>query len=307
MDLLQFPEHSTELQEPESRQFQKDRLFVGNLASTVDEYSLLQLFTKYGKVTKFDFLFHKSGPLKGKPRGYAFIQYANEDDAKKALTSAHDKLFRGRKLAVTHANQAPLDTYGSSSGSRPRKGMMESGRPTTLSMLKSGGKHSEDTSNKIAMLEAKLRQMESSKPSSSNEASSSASTSTLPSHPSLPLKPPPQSSGAPPPTKPKSIPTTSSSTLLPSTISRNNSSNFIPSSSSSKPLPNIKSKPNPGSSTTTTMASTKSKGGLAGVKIVKKGKEKDKEEKDVSSATTAMMIDESGSGDNGETMKENED
>lgn len=40
-------------------------------------YTLLQLFIKYGKVAKLDFLFHKSGPLKGKPRGYAFVEYSN--------------------------------------------------------------------------------------------------------------------------------------------------------------------------------------------------------------------------------------
>ena len=26
-----------------------------------------------------DFLFHKTGALRGKPRGYAFVQYANKD------------------------------------------------------------------------------------------------------------------------------------------------------------------------------------------------------------------------------------
>lgn len=55
---------------------------------------------------------------------------------------AHDKLLRGRKLVVTFAHQAPIDQGG---GPSPygtmgvkRKGMMETGRPTTLSMLKSG-------------------------------------------------------------------------------------------------------------------------------------------------------------------------
>lgn len=42
-------------------------------------YSLLQIFSKFGKVTKLDFLFHKSGALKGKPRGYAFIEYGTND------------------------------------------------------------------------------------------------------------------------------------------------------------------------------------------------------------------------------------
>jgi hypothetical protein len=42
-------------------------------------YTLLQVFSKFGKVTKLDFLFHKTGLLKGKPRGYAFVEYGNKD------------------------------------------------------------------------------------------------------------------------------------------------------------------------------------------------------------------------------------
>lgn len=56
-----------------------DRLYVGNLSPTVDEYTLLQIFQKFGKVTKLDFMFHKTGVQKGKPRGYAFIEFADKD------------------------------------------------------------------------------------------------------------------------------------------------------------------------------------------------------------------------------------
>jgi len=56
-----------------------DRLYVGNLAPTVDEFTLIQVFQKYGKITKLDFMFHKTGVLKGKPRGYAFVEYSNKD------------------------------------------------------------------------------------------------------------------------------------------------------------------------------------------------------------------------------------
>ncbi|KAL0576486.1 hypothetical protein V5O48_005497 [Marasmius crinis-equi] len=196
-EILQLPSNTTP---SSSRQVLNDRLYVGNLHPTVDEYSLLQLFSKYGKITKLDFLFHKSGPLKGKPRGYAFIEYGNKDDAQRALASAHDKLFRGRKLVVTHAQQAPSDT--SSSSSRLRKSVMDSGRPTTLSLLKSGvtashSKHHDPTSNKIAMMEAKLRQLEASK-----EVASESTTSSLPTHPSLPSKPPPTDPSAQPPRNP---------------------------------------------------------------------------------------------------------
>ncbi|KAJ6486624.1 hypothetical protein C8R45DRAFT_787278, partial [Mycena sanguinolenta] len=66
-------------------------------------YSLLQMFSKFGKITKLDFLFHKAGLLKGKPRGYAFVEYGNKDDALKAFGMAYNKLLRDRKLVVTFA------------------------------------------------------------------------------------------------------------------------------------------------------------------------------------------------------------
>jgi len=108
-----------------------DRLYIGNLSPTVDEYTLIQIFQKYGKITKLDFMFHKSGVLKGKPRGFAFVEFSNRDvsggvelkfesracwrlwgfffdffpkDALKAMVKLHDRLLRGRKLVVTYAN-----------------------------------------------------------------------------------------------------------------------------------------------------------------------------------------------------------
>jgi len=65
---------------------------------------------------------------------------------------------------------------------------MEASRPTTLSMLKSsmGGSRNDGTKDKIAMMEAKLRQMEQSK---SITYSSSSTAPPLSSHPSLPIKP----------------------------------------------------------------------------------------------------------------------
>jgi hypothetical protein len=55
------------------------RLYVGNLSPSVDEYTLIQVFQKYGQITKLDFMFHKTGVLKGKPRGYAFVEFSSKD------------------------------------------------------------------------------------------------------------------------------------------------------------------------------------------------------------------------------------
>jgi len=88
---------------------------------------------------------------------------------------------------------------------------METGRPTTLSILKTGltSRHDGKTRDKIAMMEAKLRQMESTNPKPAKPVMAqpdmdtdlegitlpqippSVSSSTLPQHPSLPMKPPP--------------------------------------------------------------------------------------------------------------------
>lgn len=88
-------------------------------------YTLIQVFSKCGKVAKMDFLFHKTGPLKGKPRGYAFVEYSTKEvssvvrsdpgyrnanristssqEAAKAVAKLHDRVLRGRKLAVSPA------------------------------------------------------------------------------------------------------------------------------------------------------------------------------------------------------------
>jgi len=101
----------------------------------------------------------------------------------RATNSAHEKLLRGRKLIVTFAHQAPLDQgFANASAKHPhtfRKAMGDSGRPTTLSLLKSGtNSRNEGTENKIALMEAKLRQME-----------KTDATSSKP-YPPLPPKPP---------------------------------------------------------------------------------------------------------------------
>ncbi|KIM54702.1 hypothetical protein SCLCIDRAFT_76151, partial [Scleroderma citrinum Foug A] len=136
-----------------------DRLYVGNLGTVVNEYALYQVFSKFGKVSKIDFLFHKSGPSKGKPRGYAFVEFANEADASKALENTNGKPLRGRKLVVTFAHQAPL--VNAAYGGRTKGADYH---PTNLSLVKSTGvgRSEAKTSSKIAMMEAKLRQMQSS-------------------------------------------------------------------------------------------------------------------------------------------------
>ncbi|KAG8836168.1 hypothetical protein FRC17_009511 [Serendipita sp. 399] len=171
---------------PTSRIQSRERLYVGNLHPTIDEYTLIQLFSRYGKLSKMDYIFHKSGPLKGKPRGYAFVEYADAESAEKAVNACNQKLLRGRKISVTYANQG-----GDFSTSRHRP---NDTKTTTLSLLKTPNKP-KGTESKIAALEAKLRQLEREKElkaqGDNQELSGEASLPARPAN--LPPRPPPTS------------------------------------------------------------------------------------------------------------------
>ncbi|GAA6059228.1 hypothetical protein JCM10212_006621 [Sporobolomyces blumeae] len=157
------------------------RLYVGNLATTVDEYSLMQVCAKYGKIAKLDYLFHKTGPQRGKPRGYAFVEYGTSEEAKRAISALHERVFRGRKLVVSLASeQAPTDMSSSLGGVRKGKRPVapsEINRPTAISLLKGQGVSQAPTNHKIAALEAKLAAMQRKKDSDPSRTGSPASTS----------------------------------------------------------------------------------------------------------------------------------
>ncbi|XP_072179897.1 uncharacterized protein [Diadema setosum] len=80
------------------------RLWIGNLDERISEFCLLKLLQKYGKIEQFDFLFHKSGPNQGKPRGYCFVSFEKKTDAVHALHALDGKLALGKKLAVKWAH-----------------------------------------------------------------------------------------------------------------------------------------------------------------------------------------------------------
>ncbi|KAH9061167.1 hypothetical protein EDB87DRAFT_490845 [Lactarius vividus] len=127
----------------------KNRLYVGNLHPTVDEYTLIQVFSKFGKLARLDYLFHKTGALRGKPRGYAFVEYTGERDAAVALEAANGKALRGRHITVTYAHQAPLDAHHPASRrTLPQHQQQDSGRSTTLSLLKSAPSHARTRSRR---------------------------------------------------------------------------------------------------------------------------------------------------------------
>lgn len=67
-------------------------------------YTLVKLLQKFGTIKKFDLLFHRSGPLEGQPRGYAFVSYISSDTAQKAKEQLNGKLIGSKNICVKWAH-----------------------------------------------------------------------------------------------------------------------------------------------------------------------------------------------------------
>lgn len=126
------------------------RLWIGNLDSRLTEYQLIKVLQRFGSVKKFDFLFHKAGPLKGQPRGYCFVTYESRSQAENALKSLNGKQAISKKLLVKWANSVPSED--SSTTKKPQ-------------LVLPGISVKQDKSNKnlksqIKAIEAKLKSMQ---------------------------------------------------------------------------------------------------------------------------------------------------
>lgn len=125
------------------------RLWIGNLDSKLTEYSLLKMLQQTGVTLKhYDFLYHKAGPEKGKPRGYCFITVAKPDEAVQVVKSLDGKLALSRRLVVRLAN-------ADCKVGEPSKKLLSSENATSYSLQPSS-----NTQSKIKAIEAKLRMME---------------------------------------------------------------------------------------------------------------------------------------------------
>lgn len=133
------------------RQHEKDlcRLWIGNLDPKLTEYYLLKTIQRTGVVLRhFDFLYHKAGPEKGKPRGYCFITVSNPDEAVKVMNTLDGKLVLSRKLVVRLASV--------------ENRVEESNRNLLVSknMIADSTQQQTSKESKIKAIEAKLRLME---------------------------------------------------------------------------------------------------------------------------------------------------
>jgi len=77
-------------------------IFVGNLAFTVTEQDVRELFAPYGVVDRINLITDRET---GRPRGFGFVEMADDQAAQAAITALHGQELAGRALNVSEARQ----------------------------------------------------------------------------------------------------------------------------------------------------------------------------------------------------------
>lgn len=75
-------------------------LFVGNLSFQTTESDLRDLFAPLGQITRIHMAMDRET---GRARGFAFVEMANDDEAKRAMAALDGKELGGRNIKVNEA------------------------------------------------------------------------------------------------------------------------------------------------------------------------------------------------------------
>ncbi len=76
------------------------KVYVGNLAYSIDENKLEELFSSYGEIKEVVVIKDK---FSGRSKGFGFITFADAETASKAISEMNGKEIEGRALTVSEA------------------------------------------------------------------------------------------------------------------------------------------------------------------------------------------------------------
>jgi len=96
------------------------RLYIGNIPFKATEEQIRELFAGIGHVSSIDLV---TDARTGKPKGFAFVVMASDEDARKAIEALNGASLLNRPLSVSAANtQQPRERRDlDSGGSQNRK------------------------------------------------------------------------------------------------------------------------------------------------------------------------------------------
>jgi len=101
------------------------KIFVGNLNFQATEQELQDFLSSYGAIQE---VFMPKDRETGRPRGFAFVTFEDDNAAQTALQDLNGKEFAGRALTVNEARakeergpRPPRRDFGGSGGGAPRR------------------------------------------------------------------------------------------------------------------------------------------------------------------------------------------
>ncbi len=75
-------------------------LYVGNLAYSMEEQELEQIFVKYGQVTSVKIIRDRET---NRSKGFGFVEMADRAQAEKAISELNNQVIKQRKIVVNEA------------------------------------------------------------------------------------------------------------------------------------------------------------------------------------------------------------
>jgi cold-inducible RNA-binding protein len=92
-------------------------IFVGNLSFGTTEQVIRSLFERYGTVDRVNIVTDRDS---GQPKGFAFVEMANDAEGNNAIAAINGQEVGGRALTVNEAR--PKTSGGGGGGGRGRGG-----------------------------------------------------------------------------------------------------------------------------------------------------------------------------------------
>ncbi|HEY6347700.1 MAG TPA: RNA-binding protein [Bryobacteraceae bacterium] len=86
-----------------------NNIFVGNLSFQTTQEDLLSTFSQFGNVERVNIVTDRDT---GQPRGFAFVEMTNAQDAQKAIAQLNGAELNGRALNVNEARPKPTGGGG---------------------------------------------------------------------------------------------------------------------------------------------------------------------------------------------------
>ena len=90
------------------------KLYIGNLPYSITETALREMFTPLGEVNSVSVITDR---YTGQPKGFAFIEMADDTAARQAISQINGKTFENRAITVAEA-RPPEQRFSAGGGFR---------------------------------------------------------------------------------------------------------------------------------------------------------------------------------------------